>query len=212
MTHLFRLERKCRTIAQKNLPRNKKEKKKPTQVTARQTSTHISSAFSLSGRSLETTASGRGHKRRWMLPAAAANSCLLCLLCFTHLAPARLPGARCNDIQNRRGYLSGALRLGFDSPGGAAHCVGRGHGKKKKKKSITRRLYLQSNFIPPAMRGGLSSEPCLAFKCGKSAQSPPLTRNAARLSSWCSLNKLNNEGISEMPKRHYTPTIRARSE
>lgn len=79
-------------------------------------------------------------------------------------------------------------------------------------KSITRRLYLQSNFIPPATRGGLSSEPCLAFKCGKSAQSPPLTRNAARLSSWCSLNKLNNEGISEMPKRHYTPTIRARSE
>lgn len=103
-------------------------------MTARQTSTHISSAFSLSGRSLETTVSGRGHKRRWMLPAAAANSCLLCLLCFTHLAPARLPGARCNDIQNRRGYLSGALRLGFDSPGGVAHCVGRGHGKKKKKK------------------------------------------------------------------------------
>lgn len=83
---------------------------------------------------------------------------------------------------------------------------------REKKSSITRRLYLQSNFIPPAMRGGLSSEPCLAFKCGKSAQSPPLTRNAARLSSWCSLNKLNNEGISEMPKRHYTPTIRARSE
>lgn len=132
MTHLFRLKRKCRTIARKNLPAvTKKKKKNHTQVTARQTSTHISSAFSLSGRSLETTASGRGHKRRWMLPAAAANSCLLCLLCFTHLAPARLPGARCNDIQNRRGYLSGALRLGFDSPGGAAHCVGRGHGKKK---------------------------------------------------------------------------------
>lgn len=52
----------------------------------------------------------------------------------------------------------------------------------------------------------------LAFKCGKSAQSPPLTQNAVRLSSWCSLNKLNNEGISEMPKHHYTPTIRARSE
>lgn len=78
--------------------------------------------------------------------------------------------------------------------------------------SIMRRLYFTEQFHPACTRGGLSSESRLAFKCGKSAQSPPLTRNAAWLSSWCSLNKLNNEGISEMPKRHYTPTIRARSE
>lgn len=84
--------------------------------------------------------------------------------------------------------------------------------KKGIKRSITHQLYSQSNFIPPATRRGLSAESRLAFKCGKSAQSPPLTRNAPRLSSWCSLNKLNNEGISEMPERHYTPTISARSE
>lgn len=90
-------------------------------------------------------------------------------------------------------------------PGGTVHCVSRGI------KHYTSPVFTEQ-FHPACMRGGLSSEPCLAFKCGKSAQSPPLTRNAARLSSWCSLNKLNNEGISEMPKRHYTPTIRARSE
>lgn len=94
------------------------------------------------------------------------------------------------------------------TPGRSVHCVSR---CERKKKHYTSPVFTEQ-FHPACMRGGLSSEPRLAFKCGKSAQSPPLTRNAARLSSWCSLNKLNNEGISEMPKRHYTPTIRARSE
>lgn len=73
---------------------------------------------------------------------------------------------------------------------------------------------ISSSHRPACFRAHTAprSEPRLAFKCGKSAQSPPLTRSAARLSSWCSLNRLNNEGISEMPRRHYTPTIRARSE
>lgn len=132
----------------------------------------------------------------------SVSSCLLCLFVF---CSALTDCARCNDIQ-----IGGVIcQVHFASgltPGRSVHCV------RKKKKGITCRLYLQSNFIPPATRGGLSAEPCLAFKCGKSAQSPPLTRNATRLSSWCSLNKLNNEGISEMPERHYTPTIRARSE
>ena len=111
--------------------------------------------------------------------------------------------ARCNDIQIGRVICQVHFALGLTAlcqPG------------REKKKSITRRPVFTEQFHPACTRGGLSSQSCLAFKCGKSAQSPPLTRNAARLSSWCSLNKLNNEGISEMPERHYTPTIRARSE
>ncbi len=145
----------------------------------------------------------RWRRRRRCFPPSCSSDAAgflllcLCLLCFFCTA--------CNDIQIGRVICQVHFALGL-TPERSAHCVSRG------KESITRRPHLQSNFIPPATRGGLSSQPCLAFKCGKSAQSPPLTRNAARLSSWCSLNKLNNEGISEMPKRHYTPTIRARSE
>lgn len=115
-----------------------------------------------------------------------------------------VPGPGCNDIQISGVICQVHFALGL-TPGRSVHCVSRGE------KHYTSPVFTEQ-FHPACMRGGLSSEPCLAFKCGKSAQSPPLTRNAARLSSWCSLNKLNNEGISEMPKRHYTPTIRARSE
>lgn len=129
--------------------------------------------------------------------------CVCVFFLYWRIAPC-VPRARCNDIQIGRVICQVHFALGL-TPGRSVHCVSRGE------KHYTSPVFTEQ-FHPACMRGGLSSESCLAFKCGKSAQSPPLTRNAARLSSWCSLNKLNNEGISEMPKRHYTPTIRARSE
>lgn len=122
-------------------------------------------------------------------------------------AALELAGSKMEDrlIASKWERVNSQMRLVSGStPGRSVFIVGR--------KSIARCLYFTEQFHPVCTREGLSSESRLAFKCGKSAQSPPLTRNAARLSSWCSLNKLNNEGISEMPKRHYTPTIRARSE
>lgn len=53
--------------------------------------------------------------------------------------------------------------------------------QQQKKKSITRRPVFTEQFHPACVRGGLSSEPCLAFKCGKSAQSPPLTRKSGAI-------------------------------
>lgn len=187
---------KCRTIAEK--------KRKCMSVTARLTSTQIRlPRRSEPGKRRRTYRFPRALPSDAVLLLSLTAACCVCFFfCFALTDCAAVMTSKSAGLSVR--CTSPRVRL----PGGA--CIV--SGEKKKKKGITRRLYLQSNFIPPATRGGLSSEPCLAFKCGKSAQSPPLTRNAARLSSWCSLNKLNNEGISEMPKRHYTPTIRARSE
>lgn len=136
--------------------------------------------------------------------SAAFRSCLLCFFFNVLTDCAVCSRACCNDIPIARVICQVHFALGL-TPRRSAYCVSQGE------KHYTSPVFTEQ-FHPACMRGGLSSEPCLAFKCGKSAQSPPLTRNAARLSSWCSLNKLNNEGISEMPKRHYTPTIRASSE
>lgn len=146
------------------------------------------------------------------LSDAFPNSCLLCryvLFCFFFplywwIAPC-VPGPPVVMTSKSAGLSVRCTSPWVWLPGGARIVSARAE------KHYTSPVFTEQ-FHPACMRGGLSSEPCLAFKCGKSAQSPPLTRNAARLSSWCSLNKLNNEGISEMPKRHYTPTIRARSE
>lgn len=237
VTHLFCLKvnvGQSSLIAKEWIYCKKKRRKKEEEegeksnisVTARHTSAQISQRFLSACRETPQVFAPRNYgafevRGRTQMASSSlqhASSlircCLLCFLfCFFLFKYVclcwRIAAAhRCNDIQIG-GVICQVHFASGSTMGRSVHCVTE---RQRKKSSITRRLYLQSNFIPPAMRGGLSSEPCLAFKCGKSAQSPPLTRNAARLSSWCSLNKLNNEGISEMPKRHYTPTIRARSE
>lgn len=218
---------KCRTIIpdrkRVNLQWKKHKSAGNISMTARHMSTQISSVYVWRFVSAWLSAPQVWARKLWstwcqrkdangeavsLFPFLSSSGFLLhstaaCFFFFTdglcHVFP-----ACCNDIPIAGVICQVHFALGL-TPRRSAYCVSRGE------KHYMSPVFTEQ-FHPACMRGGLSSEPCLAFKCGKSAQSPPLTRNAARLSSWCSLNKLNNEGISEMPKRHYTPTIRARSE
>lgn len=103
-----------------------------------QTMEHLKSQKGRKWQGRVTSPSTAAHQ----MPTAACSVCVC--VCFPALMDCAVRSwPRCNDIQIGRVICQVHFAWG-STPGRSVHCVGRG------RESITRRLYLQSNFIPPA--------------------------------------------------------------